>query len=54
MQQYILVLLGIVVTAALWVLFQIWLQRQDPAAAQKKADFLCQDCDEPCGKQIKW
>lgn len=56
MQQYILVLLGIVATAVLWALFQIWLHRQEPGrvASESEVDSLCQDCEEPCGKQIKW
>lgn len=54
MQQYLLVLLGVAGTAALWVLFQLWLQRQEPhrETSQTEAAFLCRDCEEPCGKQI--
>ena len=53
MLHYILVLCGIVAVAVCWVLFQIWLNRNHDGPATGAEDaLLCQNCEEPCGKQL--
>lgn len=54
MLHYILVLLGVVAVAVFWVLFQIWLQRQQPDGATTSSEDVlhCKDCNQPCGKQV--
>ena len=46
MATHIFSLLGLVALCVFWAVFQLWLKKKDPDAAERPAK--CGGCNEPC------